>query len=277
MKRLAIFAHYDDRREVKRYVLFHLRALREVCDAVVFVSTAALSDAELDKVRPLCARAFTRENVGYDFAMWKDGIECITVDDWDELVLTNSSVLGPIWPLADSFARMDAGPPCDFWGMTESTTFSWHLQTYFVVLRTRLLRSESFRRFFRGVVAQDDKRLVIEDYEVGLSSFLVREGFRGRALVPRASIPRHPIKRFLRPNFNPPISRPLELLKQKMPYVKLLLLRENPRNLPLEPVFAAMDAAGFERSLIEIDARPPDFARRRFPFWFARPWSKPRR
>lgn len=277
MKRLAIFAHYDDRREVKRYILHHLRALREVCDAVFFVSTAELSDAELDKVRPFCAEAWTRENVGYDFTMWRDGIDRSRLDDWDEIVLTNSSVIGPLWPLRAAFAAMNTGEPCDFWGMTDSTTFSWHIQTYFVVFRRRLLRSEPFRRFWRSVVPQGDKLQLIEDYEVGLSSFLVREGFRGRAFVPANTVARPFIKRLLRPNFNPPTSRPRELLERKMPYVKLLLFRENPSRVPLEPIFSELDVAGFDRTLIELDARPPDIPPARFRFRIFRPWPKRRR
>ena len=43
MKRIAIYAHYDARGEVKRYVLHTLRHLREECDEVHFVSTAVFT------------------------------------------------------------------------------------------------------------------------------------------------------------------------------------------------------------------------------------------
>ncbi len=66
---LAIYAHYDAKNEVKRYVVFFLRCLREWCDRIAFVSTSPLPPAELDKVRPFCAETFLTENLGYDFSM----------------------------------------------------------------------------------------------------------------------------------------------------------------------------------------------------------------
>ena len=58
MNRVALFAHYDSQAEVKPYVVTFLRGLREVCNEIVFVSTAALPDRELERVRPICGRSF---------------------------------------------------------------------------------------------------------------------------------------------------------------------------------------------------------------------------
>ena len=256
MKRLALFAHYDPRAQVKRYVVHHLQALREVCDETWFVSTASLPEQELAKVRPICERAWTRENVGYDFGSWSDALDRVTLTDWDELVLTNSSVFGPLWPLREAFERMST-KGVDFWGMTDSGSVAWHIQSYFLVFRARLLHSTAFRELFRGVTGTD-KLALIRKYEVGLTTAFTRAGFRAAVLVPGREIPRPFLQRMLRPNFNPPISQPMALLERRMPYVKIELLRNNPRRRPLEPVRAAMRAAGYDSSLIEIDPRPPE-------------------
>jgi rhamnosyltransferase len=252
MRRLAIFAHYDRRDEVKRYVLYHLSALRKVCDAVWFVSSAALPEPELAKARSIADRAWTRRNVGFDFGMWREAIEQSDLATWDELVLTNSSVFGPLWPLAEAFTKMDASS-CDVWGMTDNVEEGWHLQSYFLALRSRWLRSDSFRRFWSSVEELTDKRAVIQSYELGLSRFLAREGFEAEALVPQATLPPRPLLHWLRrPQFfNPTLVQPLALLERRMPYVKVELLRDNPMQQPLAPVLRAIARSGFDASLLE--------------------------
>ncbi len=262
MKRLAIFAHYDDRGEVKRYILHHLRGLREVCDAVWFVSTAQLSDGELDKVRPTCGRAWLRENVGYDFGMWQDAFRDPAVCSWDELVLANSSVYGPIWPLSDVFSKMAENADCDFWGMTDCTEIAWHIQSYFLVFRECLVRSTVLRDFFVGLDLSGTKRAVIERCEIGLTSYLLGAGYRGKALVTCAEIPRPLYTRIRRPHFNPTISTPMTLTARRMPYVKVELLRDNPLGVRLGPLFDMIAASGYDRSLLEHGPSPAPRTRR---------------
>jgi lipopolysaccharide biosynthesis protein len=257
VKRIGLYAHYDDRGQVKAYVLHHLRALREVCDAVWFISNAELTEAELSKATALCERAWTRENVGFDFAMWKESIERLDLDAWDELALTNSSVLGPLWPLAESFAKMDR-PPCDVWGMTDNFDTEWHLQSYFLVFRSRALKSEAFSRFWNAVDALKDKNAVIETYECGLARFFREAGFDVRALVAQETLAKPLLWRFRRQKWqDSTLSRPLALLDRRMPYVKVHLLRDNPGRVRLAPIYEAMEHAGYDLGLIEIDPRPP--------------------
>ena len=198
MKRVAIYAHYDGHDVVKRYVEYQLRRLREVCDEIVFVSTAALPETELAKVRPYCARATLRENVGYDFAMWQQELLHRSLDDVDELVLTNSSVFGPLFLLGDAFARM-APVACDFWGMTDSPTPLWHLQSYFLVFRRAALGHPCFGQFWQSLFPYRTKRQLIYSYELGLSTFLVEHGLRAAAFAPYAEVaavaPRFPWSR----------------------------------------------------------------------------------
>jgi rhamnosyltransferase len=257
MRRLAIFAHYDARDRVKRYVVHHLRALREVCDTVWFVSSASLPPEELAVAAACSDRAWTRPNVGFDFGMWREAVEQIDVREWDELVLTNSSVFGPMWPLTESFARMDS-VKCDVWGMTDNVESGWHLQSYFLVFRSSWLHSEPFRQFWSGVELLSDKNAVIQGYEIGLSRFLASHGFEARALVPESTLPPRPLVHVLRrPQFfNPTLVQPLALLKHRMPYVKVELLRDNPMQRPLGPVYRAMQRAGYDRALVEVDRRP---------------------
>jgi lipopolysaccharide biosynthesis protein len=257
VKRLALYAHYDARGQVKAYVVHHLRALREVCDAVWFISSASLPEVELEKARAVCERVRTRENIGFDFSAWKESIAQIDVGDWDELVLTNSSVFGPLWPLSASVVAMDS-IRCDLWSMTDCVEGAWHLQSYFLVFRRKALESEAFRRFWDSVRPLADKQEVIDTYETNLAHFLQESGLQTRALVPWATLPKGPLVwRIFRPGWrNSTLLQPLALLERGMPYVKVELLRDNPMRARLRPVYGAIARSGYDLGMIEIDPRP---------------------
>src|SRR3954447_20053622 len=98
MKRAALYAHFDEAAEIKPYVVLVLRALREVCSSVGFVSTACLPPAELAKLEGLVTSVHLKENVGLDFGMWQMALSGLALEELDELLLVNSSIIGPIFP-----------------------------------------------------------------------------------------------------------------------------------------------------------------------------------
>jgi rhamnosyltransferase len=253
MRRLVIFAHYDAQAEVKRYVTFLLSKVAACCDRIVFVSTSALAARELAKVEPHCAEALLRDNSGYDFATWRTVLEQTDLGAWDEIVLMNSSVLGPVGSLDSAFSRMDQ-VACDFWGMTENHEIAPHIQSYFLAFRQSALRSPSFGRFWGGVLPYRDKKQVIRSYEVGLTRFLVENGLRSAVLasLDSLSIPLWQRMGNWRET-NPCSSYPIELLERGMPFVKIELLRDNPKSVPLSPVYRAMQRAGYDLDMVEFD------------------------
>lgn len=271
MRRLALFAHFDAGARVRPFILQYLRELRAVCDDIIFVSTASLSEAELAKVAPYCSRAMRRPNVGFDFGMWRDAMEGLDFGPWDELVLANSSVFGPLWPLSYAFDRMrDVG--CDAWGMTANFEIAWHLQSYFLVFRRPILEAPLLKSFFRGILPYQDKNQLIRSYEVGLSRLLLDHGFTLRSfaeesdlhggLLPAATAVvdfrtwwSSAARRIgvAHRAVNPTTTQPVDLLRAGMPFVKIELLRDNPRSIPLEPVLAEMRRTGWDMSLMEFD------------------------
>lgn len=251
-KRLAIFAHFDAQNEVKKYIIHFLRHLRADCDEIHFVSTSALPESEQEKLGPYCSRIFLKENSGFDFGMWKHALAQLDLSEWQELVLTNSSILGPLFPLSRSFRQMEE-VDCDFWGMTDNVEIAWHLQSYFLVFRQKALGSESFRLFWDSVLPYKDKTQVIRSYEVGLSTFLVENGLRAKALVPIERVFPWARKSSLR---NPTCYRPVRLIREGMPFVKLELLRDNPTKIRLAPVYRCMREAGFDIGLVQFDRAP---------------------
>jgi lipopolysaccharide biosynthesis protein len=254
MKRLAIFAHYDAQSEIKRYLTHYLEALRREVDAITFVSTSPLPASELAKLAPYCAEILLKDNVGLDFGMWQHAFARTDLAAYDELVLTNSSVFGPISPLGDAFKTMQS-EPVDFWGMTDNCEMSWHLQSYFLVFHKNVFASDAWRTFWAGILPYKNKRQIVRCYEVGLSLWLTENGFRGRALVPQTSLKPHRFPRGLwkKKTQSPTNAYTPELIQRGMPFVKIELLRDNPGKVRLSTIRAAMKRAGYDMSLVEFD------------------------
>lgn len=266
MKRVALFAHYDADAKLRSHILSFLEKLREVCDVVIFVSSSPLSAKELAKVEPFVQSSLLRPNEGFDFSMWQAALREVSLDGVDELILTNSSVMGPITPLAPILEQM-AARDCDFWGLTDNLELEWHLQSYFLVLKRAVLKSDAFRSFWASVLPYKNKYQVIRSYEVGLTHFLVEQGFRASAYIPTAScVSAATLARMKRARrTNPTLFFPCELLTRGMPLVKVSLLRENPGAVDLRPLVGALTSAGFPTADLGFPLRQAAWWQRLWP------------
>lgn len=177
--RLVIFSHYDVDDQVDAYVLHYLRELRSLPCDIVFVSTSTLSEIEKAKLDGLCIRVICRENNGYDFVSYRVGLLQSGVDlrSYDEVIICNDSVYGPLSPLSALFEAMGR-KECDFWGIAESNSIERHLQSFFIVFKSPVIVSGKLESFFQSVECVESKLEVILRYEIGLSRSLIEQGFR---------------------------------------------------------------------------------------------------
>lgn len=189
MKRAVIFAHYDRDNLLDDYVLYYLTQLRSICEWLVFVTTANISRDAIDDLNDICCKVIVRDNAGHDFMSYKVGLECLNVREFDELVLCNDSVYGPIYPLVNMFEKMK-NSDCSFWGVTQSFEISHHIQSYFLVFRKDVLTSSCFPEFWKNVARFNNREQIIINNEIGLSRVLIEKGFKAKVFVdykPRCS------------------------------------------------------------------------------------------
>jgi lipopolysaccharide biosynthesis protein len=187
MKRLTIYAHFDASAQVARHVLYYLEQLRELGFQICFVSNSEISAASETSLKKICGRVIVRENRGLDFAMWKQALADADLSQLDELLLTNSSIVGPLRPLAP-FWQNPKLAGCDFWGLTDNDELNLHLQSYFLVFRQPVLQSPRFVEFWRSILPFRDKLQVIRSYEAGLTCWLEEAGFKWKAIYPQREI-----------------------------------------------------------------------------------------
>jgi rhamnosyltransferase len=174
--RLVVMAHFDVAGEVAPHVRRHVEAWRGVADRLIVVSTSELT-AESRQWLTQRAELVERENFGYDFMSYKTGLDHAgDVERYAEIVVCNDSFVGPLRPYAEIFDTM-ATRPVDFWGLTKSHRISTHIQSFFIVFRSWVVRSRAYREFWTSMSPVSDRTTVIRRYEVGLSKHLLAAGF----------------------------------------------------------------------------------------------------
>lgn len=193
MKRAVVFAHYDKQNLIDDYVVYYLKALKEIASDVIFVSCCDVENPE--KLDGIASHIIAEPHNEYDFGSYKRGFLYLLprLDEFDELIFANDSCFGPFHPLAEIFDEMDA-KDCDFWGITKNH-FGYrksvkrfivrrpHVQSYFLVFKKNILQSGILNDFMKTVKHEDDKRQVVSKYEIGLSELLVENGFKYDVLV----------------------------------------------------------------------------------------------
>ena len=234
--KLALYAHYSERATVDLYVLFYLRKLRELSFQICFVSNSPIPQSKEQELREICERVIQRDNSGYDFGMWQQALAEFSLDQIDELLLTNSSIIGPLHPLEPLWKR-ETLSGCDFWGLTDNDEYGNHVQSYFLVLRRQVLEHPCFPQFWRSVLPYANRQMVIQCYEVGLTSWLQQHGFRWKVIFLQEDfvcqwLSARPVTEKLKDRIRPaqlpkntPMRLPDLLLEAGMPFLKAKLLK----------------------------------------------------
>lgn len=238
---LCVFAHYDRDGLIDDYVIHYLSELSRADCEIVFVSTAPnVGDETVDRVRPYASRILLRENVGYDFGSWRDGLALIgDFGSYDRVIIANDSVYGPLTDLRAVFAKM-AHREAPVWGITDSLRYARHLQSYFIVFEREAVQSVAFNCFWKSLPDYRSKHVVIMQCEVGLSRRLTEAGFELAALCdyksmassPGWSKTNAPKKRIPGVPVNATHWKWRTLIEEHgCPFIKVQLLRDNPKGI----------------------------------------------
>lgn len=184
MKRLGIYLAYDKQKIIDTYIGYMLRELKTcvhhlvvVCNMTEIFRGKAILEKYADEI-------FCRENIGYDAGGFKEALGNFigwdVVWKYDELVLVNDSIFGPFIPMKKIFSKMDK-KSADFWGLaahgTHDKDFLKHIQTYFLVVRSKMLHSIQFRDYWEEMPLYTDFLDVVYEHEVKFTSFFERLGY----------------------------------------------------------------------------------------------------
>lgn len=161
---------------------------------------------------------YRRRNMGYDFGTWSEALRAFPgLRRGDEVLLVNDSFMGPFRGLSELVAdfRNSRTP---VWGLVSSAQVTWHLQSHFIGYRGGALGLAPLRRFWREIRVLEDKRDVIDSYELGLSRVLIAAG------IPTTV--RYPYQWVTPIGCNVTVEGWSQLLRMGFPFLKRELIRE---------------------------------------------------
>jgi lipopolysaccharide biosynthesis protein len=159
---VAIYFFYDKDGIVDGYVDYFLEDLKKNLDRLIVVCNGKLTSEGRKKFSKYTSEIIVRENKGFDVWAYKEGIEYIGWDNlknYDELIMLNMTIMGPIYPFKEMFDEMDSRKDLDFWGITKFHKFPvdpWgliqygyipeHIQSHFIAVRKPMLKSYEFKQ-----------------------------------------------------------------------------------------------------------------------------------
>jgi len=256
----AVLVTHAPAGRLKPHVLPYVHQLSRIGLAVLLIVIVDRPLELLDEEIAATAGIIVRDNAGYDFGAWAHGLRLYpALFGAGLLVITNDSVV----PTADFdvFAAMMArvhACPADIVALTASHEYGWHVQSYFLAIRSSALSSWAFQHFIRDMRNLDDKDEVIRTYEVPFASIMQAAGLTVQALYAGSF------------SANPTFFSWRELVvEQGFPFIKLLMLRDKFAQVTdqremLEEVRrewpSVLEKAGFDVELVRAALRAAEIA-----------------
>lgn len=194
MNRLGIAVFFDYDGVLDQYFELIVKEMSHLCQKLIIAINGNIQKESLTRVKKYTNDIWFRENKGFDAGAYKDILlNCFSIGQekqFDELVLFNDTFYGPLYPLGDVWKHFE-NEDVDFWGITRypggegpnGKEVSTHLQSYFLVIRKRMLHSEAFQIFWRDMQYPKDISQAILEFEVKFTEYFTKRGFYGKALT----------------------------------------------------------------------------------------------
>ncbi|TWH02324.1 Lipopolysaccharide biosynthesis protein [Ochrobactrum sp. J50] len=178
-RQIALMVTHTPDGVIKPYATHYAAQLKKAGMSVYMI---VASDKDIDSVSipsetaNACSVVCVRENIGWDFAAWSHILQ-ISPEIYQayELLLTNDSIAGPAGDISDIFHRIRE-MNTDVTGLVINDDYTDHLQSFFLHFKKSALTNSATTYFFERVINQNDKDLVIVDYEITLTNFLRANG-----------------------------------------------------------------------------------------------------
>lgn len=241
MKRLLLYVHFNKYNRVSSHVYYQLKQMQPLFSKVVFISNSQVSERDYQNLVDLhlIDNFIQRENVGFDFAAWRDGMTHVGFDDittYDVVTIMNDTCFGPLWDIKDYYLNYEANDQVDFWGLTnnrrtkksrQTQGFPEHIQSYFITFKKPVIASSAFRKFWENVTNHTDVQKVINDYETKVTTTFLAAGFRYQTVFDTVN---EDTTGMLHPDFS--YYNPTAILNHKVPFIKVKAIDNNQHIAP---------------------------------------------
>lgn len=191
MRRLCIFSFHDDQGIVDDYVVYFLKEIGRHVERILFYSSGPLDEKSAKALQGIVHEVIICPHESPDVLAYKEGLECIAFNEdqvYDEVLMVNDTCYGPIYPFAELFGAME-NRECDFWGVTahmevapDSSTRTdrkpYHIHTNFMAVRSKMLGSPAFQKYWRTFSIEQGHEKAIKGHEAGFTEHFTAKGFK---------------------------------------------------------------------------------------------------
>ena len=227
MHRLVIMVIYCDDGKLMSYKQKLIDDIRPYADTLHIVCNGTILEDGYDFLAGRADTVMIRENMGYDAGAYKDVLMKMDLQKYDELLLMNDTFFGFFYFLTDFFKKVRESKEIDFWGITkhlrgvreDGMEIPEHIQSYFLLIKSKMLHGEAFRRFWENMSYPASVDEAIIKFELSFTSYFQGKGFVGKAAYCDLE------KLQIEDGKNPYMEKPYELIKdQECPVLKIKVL-----------------------------------------------------
>ncbi len=193
INRAGIYVFYDKYGIVDEYVFYMLENIRPFLKSLTVVVNGSIQPEYESRLDDIADDIYKRTNNGYDITAYRDGIKRIGWDklcEYDECILFNSTLYGPIYPFSEMFETMDK-KDIDFWGILkffkqenlyiDDCDYKYipeHIQSYFISIRNKMLTSKEFFDKMENLPFIEDANDAISQFEVVFTKEFSEYGYK---------------------------------------------------------------------------------------------------
>ncbi len=178
VRNALVIAHYNKAGDLRQDTLDALPVLHRHFQKIILVSTQLNAEAEQNV--PPYVDVHKRDNVGYDFYSYRQGIQTLIAsgNDYQVTLMNTSFVITDPEKLCRQYVeqgirRIDF----DVYGLVKSHEIVEHLQSFLLTFSNRLMRDTVFVQWWDSMQALNARHEVIYAYELGLSRHLSASGY----------------------------------------------------------------------------------------------------
>ena len=241
MKRLLLYVHFNKYNHISSHVYYQLTKMRPLFSKVVFISNSSINEQDYHKIVELrlMDQFIQRENIGFDFAAWRDGMTAVGFEElatYDSVTIMNDTCFGPLWDIKDYYLEYESDDSVDFWGLTNNRAtpksrytqgFREHIQSYFITFKKSVIVSPEFKNFWENVKNYTNVQDVIDNYETQVTTKFLDAGFNYKVIFNTVN---EDASHMLHADFS--FYHPTAILSHRVPFIKVKAIDNNQHITP---------------------------------------------
>jgi hypothetical protein len=199
-RRFAVFVTFTEMPYLPEYIYRHLDFLNANGFNVIVVSNSKqIDEPSLQQLMFRSIAILERPNIGYDFGAYRDGVLWTFKEfgTFDQLLLTNDSVFGPMDLRSDIFKKAFA-VDADIVGLLDSLEICYHFQSFWLLFNRKVIASDKFYNYWATCPYFPDKVTVVRKMETKILDYFLKMNFTGETLFQVHHVTKRAIQNFQR-------------------------------------------------------------------------------